>query len=102
LELSAHQVLVPPVCNPPPSPVPCRELWRQAAGRAIRRQFPKYTVELKETDDFGACEVAVAYTNGKSQLIAGQHLTLLDVFDVMSEVTDEILEKEELDELEKG
>lgn len=59
-------------------------------------------MELKETDDFGACEVAVAYTNGKTQVIPAQHLTLLDIFDVMSEVTDEILEKEELDELEKG
>ena len=59
-------------------------------------------MELKETEDFGPCEITVTYTNGKAQTIPAQHATLLDIYDVMAEVTEEILEKEELDELEKG
>lgn len=89
-----------PLAHSPP--LPGRELWRQAAGRAIRNKFPKYTVTLTETEDFGKCEVAVKYTNGREQTVNALHLTLLDIFDVMSEVTEEILEKEEADEIVKG
>ena len=95
-----------PAPSPPPTTHPLssprRELWRQSAGHAIRKQFPKYTVDLLEMDDFGPCELTVKYTNGRTQTVAALHLTLQDLFDVMSEETDATQLLEEKDELEKG
>lgn len=59
-------------------------------------------MELNETEDWGKCEVEVAYVNGTKQTIPVLHRTLLDIYDVMSEAMEEIYAKEEKDELEKG
>jgi hypothetical protein len=99
----AQQHHTPSTSSPHPSPTCARrELWRQAAGRAIRTKFPKYTVDLEERDDWGPCELSVTYVNGKTLVLPAQHLTLLDMFDAMAEGMEELVEKEEQDELEKG
>jgi hypothetical protein len=72
------------------------------SGKRIRASFPKYTVDLNETEDFGPCTVTVKYAGGREQVIPALHLTLLDIFDVMSDVLEDFQEKEDRDELTKG
>ena len=68
----------------------------------IRERFPKYTVDLNETEDWGPCEIHVKYVNGREQVIPALHLTILDIFDAMAEVKDEFQAAEDVDELAKG
>jgi hypothetical protein len=80
----------------------CREFWRQVVGRSIRAAFPKYTVDGAELEDGTPPRIAVKYVDGRTQTLAAQHLTVDDIFAAMAEFTEDLIAKEDDEELEKN
>ena len=84
-----------------PLRAPCRELWRQSRGKAIRAAS-KYTVGLETNESAAAATVRVKYADGRSLDVAAQGLGVPDLIDALLAPTEAMREKEDKMELEKN
>ncbi len=67
-----------------PTPPPRRELRRQSRVGKVRRDFPKYVVEVEEAADGREAQVAVEWVDGTKQTVPAQHAVLLDILDALA------------------
>lgn len=85
--------LLPPVC---------RELWRQARSRKVRKEFSKYTVGMEVNEHGFPAAVKVVYIDGSKLEIAAQGK---DAGELMMDVlvgTEGMKDKEDVLEMEKN
>jgi hypothetical protein len=57
--------------------------------------FPKYVVEVDEREDGSPSVAIVTWVNGLTQNIPTQHATLLDIFDEMAPIAQDMQRAEE-------
>lgn len=68
----------------------------------IRKQFPKYTVDLEINSRGLPAQVAVKYNDGKGHTVSAQGKNVQDIMDDMASFIAPMQEKEDMDALEKN
>jgi len=61
----------------------------------MRQEFPKCIVEVEEVQTGQEAKITVTWNNNKQQIINAQHKVLLDIFDAMAPIQQQLQWAEE-------